>query len=193
MLMMINMKSDGVRSYDDLVTAFGPDKIKSRYCFLERCARRFIENRNMKDYIGIHSFLIEEIVLDYFADIKRLKDFHEIERANPIKISAYTAFWVCRRKPLYLTTMVNDDILKNHRDLIEINEWFAVSILVSMAFDNRVRIFLNGDDLALWNSLRVHIQYFLVYRIFTPQALELAVSACTTPTMYPLRANTDYS
>ena len=190
---MENNVENNARDYKDLITAFGEEKIKSRYCFLERCARRVIENRKIQDYVGINSLLVQEIVIDYFADIKRLKDFHGIERANPIKIAAYTAFWICRRKPLYLKESVDDSIIKIHPDLIDINEWFALCVLISIAFNTKEILFLNYDELVLWRSLRASIHYFLVYRIFTPQTLELALQACNITCMYPQRIDAELS
>ncbi|EKR89735.1 hypothetical protein LEP1GSC163_0183 [Leptospira santarosai str. CBC379] len=45
------------------------------------------EIKSIKNGVASFGFLYEEeILLDYFSDIKRLKDFHQIEKTNSQKI-----------------------------------------------------------------------------------------------------------
>ena len=182
----MNSVNDDAKNYEYLITAFGEDRIKSRYCLIESSAKRFIENLKYQDYVRINPHIIRKIILDYFADIKRLKDFHGITtKVEAEKIAAYTAFWICRRKPLSLTEIVNADILNQYPDLIEINEWFAWSMLISMAFDIKTRFLQSSEVISLWNEFMRDVHYFLVFRTFTAQALELAIEACSVECMHP--------
>jgi hypothetical protein len=176
------------RSYEYLVAAFGEEKIKSRYCFLERSAKRFVENRNLQKYVRVNSFLIQEIVCDYFADIQRLKEFHELERTNPIKVAAYTAFWISRRKPLYLVCdAIDEEVVAQHPELVDINEWFSTFVLIADAFDKRTPLFMGLFETKSFNIFSQNVRYFLIYRIFTAQALELALVGLMSMCMYPPR------
>lgn len=40
------------------------------------------------------------VLIDYYSDIYRLKEFHDIELVRTEKIIAYTVAWIIKRKPL---------------------------------------------------------------------------------------------
>ncbi|TGK85823.1 hypothetical protein EHQ23_14480 [Leptospira bourretii] len=68
--------------YEYLIENFGEEKILNRFVFIRDRAIDFL-NRickdheiNFDDYFFVSDELIEEAVIDYFADLVRLKDFH---------------------------------------------------------------------------------------------------------------------
>jgi len=176
------------RDYKYLVAAFGEEKIKSRYCFLEDSARLVIQTHGLQDFVHMNSYLIRELACDYFADIERLKEFHEIGKVNAIKVASYTAFWICRRKPLYfITETVDEDTLKRHPELKEINEWFAAFVMIADVFDKKTPLFQEWLELRSFNVFCANLRYNLIYRIFTAQSLELALVGLMASCMYPPR------
>lgn len=84
------MTHQAEKSYSDILDAFGEEKVKERFLFLLSKARDFIRHLERQEPRAAGCFTvsratIEDLILDYFADIKRLKDFHDIERAQPFK------------------------------------------------------------------------------------------------------------
>lgn len=54
----------------------------------------------------ISSNALDHVVVDYFVDIDRLKDFQNIQLTYESKIYAYLAFWLLRHKPLQLKKLI---------------------------------------------------------------------------------------
>ena len=146
------MERDDARSYEYLLDHFSEEKIKERFVFLLKTAKRFLENLGIEQYVVINENIVEEIVVDYFADIKRLKDFHEIEKTESCKVGAYTAYWIYKRKPLHLKENVDRELLKELPYLIDVNDWFASTVMVAVVFDTRERLFKDAEALRMWNE-----------------------------------------
>ena len=89
-------------SYEELIVEFGEEKIEKRYKAIYEYLRSFIERNKYQEYVLISTDVLNQAVVDYFADILRLKQFHGIERINFLKIHAYSAYWILRRKPLQI-------------------------------------------------------------------------------------------
>lgn len=173
------------KGYQYLIEHFGEEKIRERMAFLINTANLLIESREVEEYVFVNKKLIEQIVIDYFADVKRLKDFHGIEKIDSSKIAAYTAYWVLKRKPLHIKEGVSEETYRKMPFLIDMNEWFASYLLKSMVFDMSKRL-ISKETLRDWNNFDYLLTYFLTYRIVTHQALELVIVAMTiTP---PIRA-----
>jgi hypothetical protein len=175
------------RDYQYLIRHFTAKKLKERWAFLVNTATFLIKDRQVEEYVLVNKKLIDEIVLDYFADIKRLKDFHGIKKADLSKIAAYTTYWVLKRRPLHIKESVSEEIYTKNPFLIHMNEWFASYLLKSIVFDMGNR-FINEEDLGKWNNFDNLLTYFLTYRVVTHQALELAVVAMTIIPPYELLA-----
>lgn len=62
--------------------------------------------------------------MSYYADIYRIKEFHELDRTNLPKVYGYSVYWIVRMSPLQLVDMVSDNLLW-------INEKFVVTVLIS--------------------------------------------------------------
>lgn len=67
------------------------------------------------------------VLLDYFMDIFRLRDFHNIEKARTEKILSYMVSWIVRRKSLQYIHYTNDE-----KDIF-VNERFGVYLLLNEA------------------------------------------------------------
>ena len=93
-------------SYKDVLTEFGEEKVAQRYDNILDQMNAFIRRNKWENKVTICSAALNQFVIDYFTDIYRLKKFHKIDLANYIKITAYTAYWLVRRKPLQV---IEDD------------------------------------------------------------------------------------
>ena len=160
--------------YSDILTDFGKEKIQKRYETIYKYLELFI-NRHKKEYgerVIIAESILNQAIIDYFADIHRLKDFHNIEAANFLKIHAYTAYWILRRKPLQI---VQDD--PNNVELAFVNEKFVASYLLQYLRGDYTNVFIvEGERLTYFEFVK-NLEYYLRYRTVTPQMLETMLEA----------------
>ncbi|XDD43143.1 hypothetical protein AB3N58_01915 [Leptospira sp. WS60.C2] len=169
--------------YEYLIEKFGEDKIINRFIFIRDRAIDFLNrickdhNLTFDDYFFVSNELIEEAVIDYFADLVRLKDFHDIEKAQPQKVAAYTSYWVFRRKPIQLKKPIEDDLLMSFPNIKFLNESFAYTLLINLVFDERKRI---NDSNPRYGIFRNLIMYNFQYRQLNSQILELVIVALST-------------
>lgn len=154
------------RDYEELFKHFGEEKIRQRYEALEKYLKIFIGRSQFKDKVRISYSLLNQAVVDYFADIDRLKDFHNIEKANYIKIHAYSAYWLLRRKPIQV---IKDD---DDGELAFINENFVASYLLQFLRGEDSEVFIKIDDKAEYDGFVENLKYFLRYRTVTAKMLE---------------------
>ncbi len=85
------MPTNRTTHYEYLIKEFGKEKLSDRYIYLQEAAQSFIKSRDIHDIVCVSDAAMNNIVIDYFADIDRLKKFHNIERVNSNKVAAYTA------------------------------------------------------------------------------------------------------
>ena len=163
--------------YQNLINHFGEEKLKGRYYYLIGTAEKFIQNTKIDPYVNINKRLLKELVIDYFSDIDRLKDFHEIDKVEPCKIAGYTGYWIVKRKPLYLSDNASREVFKKYPLLLDVNEWFALSSMIGIVYDTKQRHV--ETNLKKWREFTQNLHYFLTYRIVSPQALDLMMSAST--------------
>lgn len=178
--------------YHELINFFGAEKLKDRFKFLFDSAhyllKRYEKDReDLSDYFSVNEFLLNEIIVDYFSDIKRLNDFHSIEKSQPEKVAAYTAYWVWRRKPIQVTGAFTDKMVAEYPYLKWINDIFASSLLISMVYDTSS--YREGEDIDYnrYNYFQRLLSYFFSYRAVNPQALELVVYALSVNPIYARR------
>ena len=173
---------DGI-SPNDRFQGFGETKISSRYEALLIKLRAFIKQIDLCDYIYVDKNLLWQSVLDYFADIARLKKFHGIKRANEDKMWPYTGYWIIRRKPLQIKSDTKniENYMQLKNELNFINEKFVLCfILKYLTYPKRVK---TDCEVHLKNKIDIFIEnlfYYFKYRKCDPQSIEL--------TMYSFKA-----
>ncbi|TGN20951.1 hypothetical protein [Leptospira idonii] len=99
-------------------------------------AEDFLKAFKLQKHCNVCIPLVEELILDYFADIARLKDFHDIENVNSLKVAAYLTHWTLKRRPIQILKYP-----KKHEYLEmikEVNEWFAVALLTNSYFNRKI-------------------------------------------------------
>ena len=120
--------------------------------------------------------LLFEVVLNYYADINRIKEFHEIEKVNNEKIAASTAFWLLRIKPIQVVQCNPDE----RERYLSINEYFAAITLIAFLFDHNIQIFFPAELLKKWNKFYEHLIYTFHYRLLDARLLGLVVVSLLT-------------
>jgi hypothetical protein len=119
---------------------------------------------------------LRHMVIDYYTDIIRLKDFQLIDFAKVHKIYSYGLFWFLRRHPLQILTQ--DD------KLFDINERIAIALfLPKILKENKISYQKIIEDKKTRESLFDFINllfYTFKYGIYTQQSLELMIEAFCT-------------
>ena len=172
------------KSYEYLIKEFGEDLLKDRFAFIMKASEQFISDRKIDAFVKIDTHAIKSLIIDYFADISRLKKFHEIERTNPIKVAAYTAYWTYKRKPLILSTSPADKDIITKPYLQDINEWFCTFLMLAMLYDFRYPLIGENIFYNKWLIFIENLNYFFIYRVVTPQSLELVLTSLDVNSVY---------
>lgn len=99
--------------------------------------------------VGLHSAVMNKVLLgncieSYFLDIRRLKTFHGMERADRFKIAGYSLKWLSKIKPIQVGPLEAVPPAAKRRGLL-INADFALICAMSIAkvdyakVDQRIR------------------------------------------------------
>lgn len=158
--------------YSDVLAAFGKDKIEKRYETLQKYLEAFIKRHKYERKVSIAESVLNQAVIDYFADIHRLKNFHHIEAVNYLKIHAYTAYWILRRKPLQIIEDNADDV-----ELAFVNERFVASYLFQYLRGDYTDVIIVESERVAYFEFVKNLEYYLRYRVVTPQMLETMLEA----------------
>lgn len=170
MTILLNIENTYV-SYEEIVRYFGEKKISGRIEQIYAEMEDFLRTYDLNEVAYIHRMLLDHAVMDYFSDIKRLKDYQPIERVNEIKIKAYETYWLLKRSPLQLIGQSEDD---KH---IYINEKFLLVRLASFMLGDRMTEPLVGDKGRAFKNCLDTMYYYLKFRRYDPQSLELMLLA----------------
>ena len=110
-------------------------------------------------------------LLDYTADVHRLKDFHDIELIRTEKITAYTVSWIIRRKPLQFFRYPEKE-----KDIF-VNERFAAYLIINECLSDDERKYIPEQYQKKFIEYTDLLLYYLKYRECNPQVLELAIES----------------
>lgn len=157
-------------NYEDLIEEFSEVVIRSRYAFLHKECNEFLKNMNLADAVRVDEVLLMHAVLDYFSDVSRLKKFHHINHINEIKVISYESFWLLRRKPLQV---VKEN--QNSDFLSFVNEKFVFSRIAAFLVEDKMELVLREEDKKAFLNYLDTLYYFLKYRQYDPQMLELMI------------------
>ena len=159
-------------SYQFIVDHFGEEKLNSRYNTIVKYLELYIEAKDIEGKVSISFPIVDNLVIDYFVDIYRIKEFQDIKFINDAKIYAYTAYWLLRRKPLQIVTDKAND-----NDFAFINEQMVASYLFGFLFsspDNASIVKAKEYEFAEFEK---NLLYLLMYRDISPKSLELMIYA----------------
>lgn len=168
---MAENPKEEIQGYQYVIDKFTEEKVSSRSEWLYNQLSDYIDSRNLTEKVTISASVLKHVLVDYFVDIDRLKEFAEIPRANDTKIYAYTCFWLLRHKPLQI----------NHQDdapeLVFVNEEFVTYLL-------RSYLFSDPDDIPIVNNQRDKVDcfvktmlYYFKYREYSAKTIEMIILA----------------
>lgn len=155
--------------YKYLVEKFSKEKIASRYDWLNELLDLFINKRNYQDRVLVSQDILKHVIVDYFVDIDRLKEFQEIELVHSSKIYAYLSFWLLRHKPLQLLNS------EGQEDLAFVNEEFVCAFLRSYLFSELEGTVLLEDKRNIVDNFVDTLFYYFQYRDYSAKAIELII------------------
>lgn len=153
--------------YEEIIEHFGKEKIISRYEAIETLMESFIQKCNYQDKVKIADSVLNQTIIDYFMDIDRLKNFHHIDKINFIKIHAYSAYWILKRKPIQIIDDDEEDI-----ELAFVNENFVATYLIQFLQGEHKGVTIKKEDRLAYDDFMDNLHYVLRYRIITAQTLE---------------------
>lgn len=141
------------------------EKFKHRYAAIYTDMVNYIEASGFKGKVLVNDFILGYALVDYFEDIRRLKDFHHIPHINSIKLVAYMAYWLLRRKPL--------QVVDGEKELLYVNERFVLAYVLEFLNDGQIHI-LERDNDGL-KAFTESLFYYFKYRQFNAQAIEMII------------------
>lgn len=157
-------------TYDFIIDHFTEDRMIARYEWLYDLIQDYINSEKLNDKVYISARILNHVIIDYFVDIYRLKEFQGIERIHDSKIYSYLSFWLLRHKVIQL----ND---RESEELVFVNEQFVQEFLRSYLFRNPANISISNvrkDDVD--NFLETMLYYFK-YRDYSAKSIEMIILA----------------
>ena len=163
-------KDSGDFSYYEHILENYKAEISDRYDALYNRAQAFICEMGFEESAFISDRHLREMILDYYCDIERTKEFHPIPKVNKVKIISYTAKWWLNRKVIQLNmdvektvgVFLNERFIAHYIDQ-ELRESFPEAANYAFA------------EKGMYNVFYEHLYYHLKYRSVDAQALELVI------------------
>jgi len=140
-----------------------------KFAIFLRALHNFIDRNKLNKKVEVNRYILAQLVVDYYVDSVRVKEFHKIKNTNTEKTYAYSAYWLNRRKPI--------QIIKNFKGCEFVNEVFVTTYLISniaseKGYDNAAM-----DKNPMFKQFQTLLFYNLKYRITTQQSIELMIEA----------------
>lgn len=166
-------------NYVELINEVGKKEFESRFAELQRqfgeflIASGYISEIEGAGCAECNDRILYHVLLDYYADIKRLKEFHEIKHTKTDKNIAYLAYWILKRKPIQITNSVEED-----KDIF-INERFACYIVTYECLQQKQKdsncLKLDERSVKMYDKYIDLLLYFFKYRECSAQVIELLI------------------
>lgn len=161
---------------EGLLSTFDESYIRGISNMIHLFAENFYNLNHLDGKVYFDDHIMEYCLEDILVDIARLKYFHDIKYVNEIKLMAYIASWILKRKPFQLIEGCDSKF-------IYINEKFALSILVQTVGLNNPDMFYRDENRESIVRNMDAIFYHLKYRNTNPQTLELLLMGIQTGMM----------
>jgi len=159
--------------YQFLLKHFPANKISIRYKYLWADIVEIIKKLKLEDKVRIDENSFQMVIIDYFTDIDRLKDFQDINRINLAKIYGYELYWFLRRHPIHLVENISNGFDINERVAIGI---FLPKLLKEAGLEYSANMQNTNYQIKVKEFAEL-LLYNLKYRIYTQQSLELMMEA----------------
>lgn len=151
---------------------------EKQYELLLKEINHFIKISNWEGLVRVDELVLAYALIDYFEDIRRVKDFHKIDGVNGMKVVAYKSYWLLRRRPLQI-------INPNNNTIIYANERFILTSILAFMSQNDDFILERKDE-----RIQAYIDsldYYLKYRLDNPRSLEMIILSFFAGQAYELR------
>ena len=158
-------------SYEDMFEKIGEDRLHEKYTEVLASANHFIEEAGYESHVECNERILFSLILDYYADLLRLKDFHGIEWIRTEKSFAYLIAWIVRRKPLQFVHYT-----ENEKD-IYVNERFATFLMLNECLLCGEKRFVGRENQSRLDEYINLLFYYFKYRECNPQVIELAIES----------------
>jgi len=161
---------------DELIQLFGKKEMENKWNTLFEEMNMFLEKQELSSAAYVDKLLLKNALIDFYSDIKRLKDFTNIKEVNSQKTIAYTVYWLLRRKPIQINNAqakIND--LSELKGLSTLNERFALQYILNYLSVPKVHppiLERSSDNEGLKNFCGTML-YYLIYRLHDAQSLEM--------------------
>lgn len=143
-------------------------KFRNHYEALLQMMVAFITECGYLETVRIDTFGLGYALVDYFEDVRRLKEYHKCEHINSIKITAYLSYWLVKRHVITPT--------KNDKGLLYINETFVLSFITSFLETLEKGNLLESKKRGI-ESFRQTLFYYLKYRLHDARDIEMIITA----------------
>ncbi|WP_316268063.1 hypothetical protein [Claveliimonas bilis] len=157
--------------YAEMMHIIGEEKFYERFQEIKKTADEFIEEAGYKENVECNERILMHALLDYWVDIFRLKEFHEIERVRTDKIFAYLIAWILKRKPLQFIRYTEDE-----KDIF-VNERFALFLMLNEQLLCGQKQFVAGENQDRLDDYIDLVLYYFKYRECNPQVIELMIES----------------
>jgi hypothetical protein len=150
-------------------TGINNKNIARRYINILRAICDFSHVKNITQNVIIDTKAVKIAVHDYFIDIARIKEFHNLSTVNFEKTYSYMAYWLLKRKPLQVVTSFPGSEF--------INELFITAYLLSnLLAEKRISStqIAKNPTFKKYQSL---LFYNLRYHTLTQETIELMIEA----------------
>ena len=159
---------DRKKTYDFIVDHFSEKRIMDRYTWLYDLMQSYLEAEKLQNDVYISEDILNHIIIDYFVDIYRLKEFQDIEKVHDSKIYAYLIFWTLRHKPLQIKR-------ENAEKFVFVNEMFSAELLKSYLYSELKNVSLvKKEDIDNFNET---LLYYFKYRDYSAKSIEILILA----------------
>lgn len=163
-----NVKLDD--TYEFIIDHFKKEKIVSRYAWVYNLMQDYIDAEGLQERVYISEDVLNHVVIDYFVDIYRLKEFQDIELTHDSKIYAYMIFWLLRHKPLQIKE-------EDAEDLVFVNEKFASEMLKAFLFKDPKNVSIINSQKEQMKNFTDTLLYFFKYRDYSAKNIEIMILA----------------
>ena len=162
-----NKKDD----YQYIMEIVGKNKFQERFQELLQTANQFIEEAGYAGNVECNERILLHVMLDYYSDIFRLKEFHGLEKVRTEKIFAYTVAWIIKRKPLQFIHYSDEE-----KDIF-VNERFAAYLMINECLLCGSKKFVSQESKDKLDEYINLLLYYFKYRECNPQVIELAIES----------------
>lgn len=169
-------------TYDFIIEHFKEERIESRYAWLYDLMTDYIKSEKLSDKVYISEDILNHVLIDYFVDIYRLKEFQGIEKTHDSKIYAYIISWILRHKPLQIKS-------ENADKCAFVNEHFCSELIKSYLFKKPKNVSILNSKKEQMDAFLETLLYYFKYRDYSAKSIEMMLLAFEAGRAYQFSAD----